>query len=103
MWRRSSPGTYSRRAWKARSLWETASVETPSRSRSSPAPSESSGTIGGRTRTSRTGVHTMSREKMPIGSPRRVVAGPTRMTPRRSVRMVNDSSCTPPAGSEPMP
>ena len=49
------------------------------------------------------GVHTMSREKTPTGSPRRVVAGPTRMTPRRSVRMVNDSSCTPPAGSDPMP
>ena len=40
MWRRSSPGTYSRSAWKARSLCDTASVGTPSRSRSSPAPSD---------------------------------------------------------------
>ena len=41
-------------------------------------------------------VHTTSREKMPTGSPRRVVAGPTGMTPRRSVRMVKHSSCVSP-------
>ena len=100
MWRRSSPGTYSRSAWKARSLWLTASVETPSRSRSSPAPSDSIGTRCGRTSTSRTGVQTTSREKMPTGSPRRVIAGPTAITPRRSVRMVNDSSWVAPGASE---
>ncbi len=91
-WRRSSPGTYSRRAWKARSLWETASVETPSRSRSRPAPRESIGTMGGRTRISTTSVHSTSRESMPSGSPRRVVAGPTGITPRYSVRIVKLSS-----------
>ena len=63
--RRSSPGTYSRSAWNARSLGETASVETPSRSRSRPAPSDSSGTIGGRTRISVTSVQVRSREKSP--------------------------------------
>ena len=45
----------------------------------------------------------MSRENMPIGSPRRVIAGPTAITPRRSVRMVKDSSCLPPLASELMP
>ena len=103
MWRRSSPGTYSRSAWKARSLWLTASVETPSRSRSRPAPSDSIGTRCGRTSTSRTGVHTTSREKRPTGSPRRVIAGPTGITPRRSVRMVKDSSWVAPGASEEMP
>ena len=34
-----------------------------------------------------TGVQTTSREKMPTGSPRRVIAGPTAITPRRSVRI----------------
>ena len=90
--RRSSPGTYSRSAWNARSLCDTASVETPSRSRSRPAPSESIGTIGGRTRISTTSVHSTSRESIASGSPRRVVAGPTGITPRRSVRMVKLSS-----------
>ena len=103
MWRRSSPGTYSRSAWKARSLWLTASVETPSRSRIRPAPRDSIGTRCGRTSTSRTGVQTTSREKMPTGSPRRVIAGPTAITPRRSVRMVKDSSCVAPGASELMP
>ena len=103
MWRRSSPGTYSRSAWKARSLWDTASVGTPSRSRSSPAPSESSGTIGGRTRISVTPVQVTSRETSDSGSPRRVVAGPTAITPRRSVRTVKDSSWVAPAASSGMP
>ena len=87
MWRRSSPGTYSRRAWKARSLWRPRRSGRPRGRAAARRPGSPAGTIGGRTSTSRTGVHTMSREKMPIGSPRRVVTGPTRMTPRRSVRM----------------
>ena len=99
MCRRSSPGAYSRSAWKARSLCDRASVDTPSRSRSSPAPNASSGTIGGRTMISVTPVHSTSRELSPSGSPRRVITGPTGITPRRSVRMVRFSSLEAPSAS----
>ncbi len=56
-WRRSSPGTYSRRAWKARSLIETSSLGVPSWSRIAPAASDSTGTIRGSTSSSAAGDH----------------------------------------------
>ena len=57
------------------------------------------GTIGGRTRISVTSVHSTSRDSSASGSPRRVDAGPTGMTPRRSVRIVKLSSWVSPGAS----
>src|SRR6476661_3445924 len=92
MYRRSSPGWYSRRAWKARSLIETSSVVLPSRSRSRPAPRDSSATVRGWTNSSVRSVHVSVRRIRPSGSPCTVVAGPTWMTPRREVGTTKSSS-----------
>ena len=72
----------------------------PSRSRSSPAPRLSSGTVKGWTNSSVRSVHATVRRTSPSGSPCTVVAGPTGTTPRRRVGTTNSSSWARPAPSE---
>ena len=81
---RSSPGTYSRNAWKARSLIEISSLGVPSWSRITPMPRDSTGTIRGSTSRSTAGDQVSCQLSSANGSPRRAVTGPTGTTPRRS-------------------
>ena len=99
MWRRSSPGTYSRRAWKARSLIEVFWAVDPSRSRTRPTPKGSRWVVRGWTNTSVRSVHSCTRRKRPSGSPRTVRTGPTSITPRRWVGTTKSSVCSAPGSS----
>ena len=87
MWRRSSPGMYSRRAWKARSLDVRSRVGWPSRSRTSPLEVEGMSIVRGCTMNSAAAVQSRSRRTRPMGSARTVRTGPSVRRPRRSVGM----------------
>ena len=65
--RRSSPGTYSRSAWKAMSLAVRSRVGEPSRSRMNPVLSARSAMVRGCTCSSAVSDHTISRRMRPIG------------------------------------
>ena len=87
MLRRSSPGMYSRSAWKDMSLSEMVRVAWPSRSRSSPAPVPSRETVAGWTYSSTGSVQRMARRATPSGSARTERTGPTMTTARWAVGM----------------
>ena len=95
--RRSSPGTYSRSAWKARSLIESWSLGTPSRSLSRP-PRDPAGRSGG-ARAARRRAPTGPRgAAAPSGSVRRCDDRPTGdARPRRRVGDLESSSSAGPA------
>ncbi|WXF92974.1 hypothetical protein WDV91_10920 [Curtobacterium flaccumfaciens pv. flaccumfaciens] len=101
MVRGSSPGMYSRMAWKAMSAGDRSVVACPSRSRTRPVLVDGIAIVRGCTMTCSRAVQTSSRRTSPTGSARTPVTGPTSSTPRRSVGTGTSRSkvpCGPMAG-----
>ena len=96
---RSSPGTYSRSAWKETSEEERFCVAIPSMSRRKPIVRVSRGTTRGWTNNSLTSESTFLRLTAASGSVMADRTGPSRITPRRRAGIEKGSSCTWPGPS----
>ena len=101
MWRRSSPGAYSRSVWNATSLVDRSLVVWPSRSRIQPAVIGGSTRVRGWTYSRTCRPEDTSLRAMPSGSPFTLSAGPIGMIERRCVGTTNGSSNRPPGASVP--